>query len=175
MVLSSALLRNRALAYFKGKFSGLSHYWRAYGGIKAIVGSPYFHVSIIITILMPKIWLINKEGDAPWVEFAKSIVPSMAAFSLGAMAIIFTVSSGEFFDIIRKKRSGDSYYVKLMASFVHFIVLQIMTIFGAMATWTYSYNAISGVFFAVFCYSLLSGIAAAGMLMGLAYVRGEKG
>ncbi|MBB1499423.1 hypothetical protein [Paracoccus sp. MC1862] len=163
------------MAYFGEKFTGLAHYWKAYGGAKEIIRSPYFHIALIISVILHPLWRVEGDAVPAWVEFAKSVVPSMVAFSLGALAIIFTVNSGQFFDLIRKERSGYSYFMKLMASFSHFIVLQVSSIFGAMIVMAYRTNLLSFIFFSIFCYALLSAIAAVGTLMGLAFIRGKNG
>ena len=172
--LSSHWLRNKLVNYFDEKFNGLKIYWKAYGGWGEILRSPFFHGAVLLGAVLFPLWKVSSEPPV-WIEFAKAIIPSMVAFSLGAVAIIFAINSGKFFEIIRKERRGYSYYVKLIASFTHFIIMQIVALFGAMFVAAYPYNVVSFVFFVVFLYAMLSAVAAVGVLVGLAFLRGRSG
>ncbi len=105
-----------------------NRYWIAYGGIKAIFGSPYMHASFIITLLSSGIWL---KDD--WVDLPISILPSIIGFSLGGYAIWLALGDDKFrARISGKTNSNESPFIVVNAAFVHFIVLQILALMLAL-------------------------------------------
>lgn len=171
----------------KSQYSGVkklfNRYWIAYGGINAILGSPYMHISLLIALLSSGIWL---EDD--WVELPISVLPNIIGFSLGGYAIWLALGDDKFRASISGKTNsgGESPFIVVNATFVHFIVLQILALISALvgkshpifnsplfiqrfmldlAPWLYEVSiAISyaGSFFGyfIFVYALLSALAA---------------
>jgi hypothetical protein len=114
------------------QYSGIkklfNRYWIAYGGIKAILGSPYMHISLLITLVSSGIWL--KED---WVELPISVLPSIIGFSLGGYAIWLALGDDKFrASIAGKTNLTESPFIVVNATFVHFIVLQILALISAL-------------------------------------------
>ena len=107
----------------------IRRYWNAYGGTSAVMHSPYFHVAIIITLLMSNSWL-----NAGWWETVTAVIPNLTGFTLGGFAIIVTFGNDEFKNIIYKtdKTEEHSIIATIGATFVHFVTLQILSILLAL-------------------------------------------
>ncbi len=113
------------MAGYRGIGKILSGYWKDYGGLKALVRSPYLHVSIVISFFAyPSI-----VGDT-WVDSAQTIVPNLLGFSLGGYAMLLAFSNEKFLLVLSK--ASTSPLLALSASFVHFIVLQILVLIVAI-------------------------------------------
>lgn len=109
----------------------LSRYWKAYGGFKALFSSAYLYFAIVLSILMAPAWLNN-----PWHELVLSIMPSVLGFSLGGYALLIAVGDESFRALISgEDEDGEpSPYMEVNAAFVHFILMQILSlIFGLFA------------------------------------------
>ncbi|WNJ95568.1 hypothetical protein RND59_00140 [Vibrio ruber] len=117
----------------KGQYTGVrklfARYWVAYGGFKSIVGSPYMHASLFITLISSGIWL---EYD--WVKIPISVLPNIIGFSLGGYAIWLALGDDKFRASIsgKTKDGGESPFIVVNATFVHFIVLQILALIAAL-------------------------------------------
>jgi hypothetical protein len=94
----------------------------------------------------------------------------MLGFSLGGMAIMLAFTSAETFEIISEGGSDDSFFMVVIASFYHFILIQLMALIIAVyATANPSEIAsLIGIFF--FFYSLLSALATAGQILSTARI-----
>jgi len=118
----------------KGAYSGLkkifSRYWKAYGGWSAVFKSPYFHLSILLTCLSHSIWI-----NPNWVEIPISVLPNIIGFSLGGYAIWLALGDDKFRASIsiKSKEDKESPFMVVNSTFVHFIVLQIVSLLIALA------------------------------------------
>ncbi|WP_171647513.1 hypothetical protein [Ruegeria sp. HKCCD4318-2] len=125
-----------------------------------------------MTWLLHGLWLpVNCDGQREWASLALSILPSMVSFSLGAMAIVFAMTSGAYVKLLHKDGAEDSMFMQLVAVFFHFVLLQILAIIFALAVEAYDTLLLSGVGFWLFTYSLLAGLAAAGNLILVADIK----
>ena len=152
-------------------------YWQTYGGISALLKSPYLWISIAITALLFPHW-----SSTNWWDDVLSIMPNLLGFSLGGYAMWIAIGDDSF----RKLISGEdedgtaSPYMEVNAAFVHFIVLQILSMLLALTAKAFSFpvsvNNPVVVFFGeyykliclvgygfsylIFIYALLSALAA---------------
>ncbi|AWD21268.1 hypothetical protein B6K69_05955 [Fuscovulum blasticum] len=99
----------------------------------------------------------------------------MVSFSLGALAIVLNMSPGPFFDVIREGGSEKSLYIKFIAVFFHFVLVQMIGVFGAILCLFSATQLTSFLFFWVFCYSIGAGVAAGINLFGLAQLKNGAG
>ena len=112
-------------------------YWEAYGGIWALIKSPYFIASIIITIFLYPHW-----SSPGWWEDSLSIMPNLLGFSLGGYAMWIAIGDDNF----RKLISGadedgtPSPFMEINAAFVHFIILQILSIITSIVAKAYFFS-----------------------------------
>lgn len=104
-------------------------YWVAYGGWSALFCSLYLWLSIMFAIIacyanydVPKKWA--------WADAASSIVPSILGFSLGGYAMLVGFGDEKFLNALRCKDEDEKFspYMKVNASFLHFIFIQFLCI-----------------------------------------------
>ncbi|MCU7932058.1 MAG: hypothetical protein KZQ90_14750 [Candidatus Thiodiazotropha sp. (ex Codakia rugifera)] len=127
------------LSRYRGVGELISRYWYAYGGWIEVLVSPYFHLAIVINILTISQW----TGDN-WHISIINIMPSLLGFSLGGYAILLSFGNDKFLERLTKPSKGylknkpkdifkmDSIYIKVNASFVHFILLQMIALLLAL-------------------------------------------
>ena len=60
--------------------------YRSYGGFRSLVVSEYFWLSILLPVLS---WRLGV--DEKWTDVARSILPTLAGFSVAAYALFFAV------------------------------------------------------------------------------------
>lgn len=122
----------------KLKENVLKEYWKTYGGISALLRSPYFLISIILTLLFVGSWW-NKQ----WWETSIALLPSLLGFSLGGYAMFVSVGSDDFKKIIaQKKNKKHSKFMQNNAMFMHFILLQITALIFALLASSISQNSV---------------------------------
>ena len=99
-------------------------YWQNYGGFRAIIRSPYFHLAILFTIFTIPFWFYRK-----WWDQILSIIPSILGFTLGGFAIFLGYGNDKFRSLMAKKDStGNSPYLNVVSSFLHFVIVQILAL-----------------------------------------------
>jgi uncharacterized membrane protein len=148
-------------------------YWNLYGGIHALVRSIYLWAAVGLTLCCSPFWLefSDKDGSRPSAELIASAAPSLMAFTLSGMAIVLALSGGKFLDAIRQNGKLDSLFMKLVALFFHFIVVQTISFILAIISKTYpssSYTAAAMFFF--FSYGVMSAMSLAAMLLNVARI-----
>jgi hypothetical protein len=147
-------------------------YWRIYGGWRAVLTSLYFVLAIAISAICFYLW--SKPG---WWDIVLSAVPTMLGFTLAGLAVFLGMDS-KFSSVIAGGGEGEpSPFLQLIASFVHFVVVQVLALICALvakATFFYVeglpdwYYLIAGwgryigwfLGFSVFVYAVFSMLAA---------------
>lgn len=118
-------------AQYDGVVRGFAAYWRIYGGWRALFGSPYFMASLVVTGLLWPLWL-----KADWWALSLSVLPGILSFSLGGFAILLAFGDETFRGLISGAMNGaedkPSPYLSFAATFLHFILLQIIAILLAL-------------------------------------------
>lgn len=133
------ILLNKAKNFLASitKDSALSRYWLSYGGLRSLLRSPYFWTALILTLALYPAW--SQPG---WWNDVITIMPSLLGFSLGGYALWLAIGDDEF----RKLISGSSIdgkpspYMKVNATFAHFIILQITATIIAILAKTYYFK-----------------------------------
>ncbi|EKQ6319294.1 hypothetical protein ACOAQZ_27340 [Pseudomonas aeruginosa] len=109
----------------KGSWSSVfevwGSYWKLYGGWRALLVSPYFHVAIFCTAICYRFW-----SRPEWWETVISVAPTFLGFTLAGLAIFFSVSDEGFKRIIAYKDSDSpsSPFLDIVVAFVNFVVWQ---------------------------------------------------
>ncbi|WP_339776977.1 hypothetical protein [uncultured Methylophaga sp.] len=108
----------------------LLRYWSIYGGWKAIFKSGYFWIAFVLSLAMYSQWACTNG----WWEDILSIMPNMLGFSLGGYAMWLAIGDDDFRALIsgQDEDGSPSPYMQVNAAFVHFIMLQIISIIGAL-------------------------------------------
>ena len=156
----------------KNSYSGISkifrRYWKAYGGGRALILSPYLHLSVLLTAAMYPLWIKTK-----WWDIAISVAPSILGFSLAGYAIWLALGDNKFRRLISETDSGDlddiSPFMSVNAAFVHFMLLQVTSLITSLLikahmdnieTLSFFPGMISAFGFMIFIYSILCVLAA---------------
>lgn len=150
-------------------------YWNVYGGWKALFLSPYALLSGVFWAFCKPIWYDQSKDGYPWTEWGLSLLSSLLAFSLGALAIFLAFSSEKFLALIRQKGKPTSYFMKVVTALFHFILVQFAAISIIILLIAYQAVFFSGLGFFLFCYAMACGIAAAAALIDTADIINAMG
>ncbi len=170
---------NRLKAFlhpYKGAGRIVCRYWRAYGGYRSLVGSPYFHLSILLTWVTHAAW--SQEG---WWNQITTVIPSLLGFSLGGLAIFLSFGNEKFLDMMSGRAptsvEKQSPFIVATAALTHFVVVQVVALLVgivASAVWllpiaqnellsrlnSYGKVALWGVGYWLYIYAICSAAAA---------------
>lgn len=114
---------------YKSLFKWLGRFWAAYGRARAIILSPYFHLALVVNLVMYEKW----RHETWWTDVISSL-PNLIGFTLSGYAILMSFGSESF----RKKLSGQrkpneaSPFVRINSTFVHFIFVQVLAVVSAI-------------------------------------------
>jgi len=157
----------------KDLYDIFKYYWRAYGGIKALCLSPYLHLSIVFTLGCYPIWLTGLECNS-WYDISINVMPNILGFTLGGYAILLAFGNERFLNVIagqdEDERGEPSPFIEVNASFIHFILCQVLSIILALfgLVWEIDTGFFAGISFLVFIYALTTALAAAFAILRLA-------
>lgn len=160
---------------YKGVQTIFGVYWRAYGGLRALAESFYLHLALILLALTYHTWT-----EPQWWELVISALPNLLGFTLGGFAIFLGFGDDGFKESLASLRDNEaveeSPFIKLCATFVHFIIVQVVALVLALlakswwftADWMSPYseylyfmNAVGGAIgFGFFLYAITSILAA---------------
>lgn len=125
---------------YRGVWRILRRYWSAYGGFPALIASPYFHLSLVLTAATFPKW------SAPgWWDTVISVMPSIVGFSLGGYAIWLAFGEERFKALLGHREPGQttSPYMAVNAAFVHFILMQIAALLFALLVNAHTFEVCS--------------------------------
>ncbi|WP_370227307.1 hypothetical protein [Cognatishimia sp.] len=145
-------------------------YWRLYGGWPALLSSKYLWFSVIFSVVCSPLWTSEEDGERPWASAAVEIIPSLMAFSLGAMAILLAFSNERFMEKVQEKGKAKSLYMLATASFFHFILLQTISLFCVILLQAYTVHFISAIGFFFMIYGMCVAVSTAGILLRMAQI-----
>lgn len=166
-------LINRLPKGYKDALDSWNIYWTRYGKWKALIGSPYLLLAVVTSAICYPLWF--GLNDCYWFDLTLSIIPNMLGFTLGGYAILLAFSNRAFVREINKPdENNNSLYQKANVTFVHFIVIQVLSLAVAVVARAWpSWAPVLGVLgFTLLCYALYSAIAAALVILQLARVFG---
>jgi len=125
----------------------------------------------VLTIICFPLWqATDSDGVRVWAQNAVGIVPSMLGFSVGGMAILLAFSSPRLLKAIRQEGKPDSLFMKTVASFFHFILLQTLAVCTALISLSHSNDTLSAIGFLFLCYGILVAVAVAGLLLNISRI-----
>lgn len=122
---------------YKGVGAIFKVYWAAYGGLGALLRSPYLHAAVLLLALTAPTWL------APlWWDQCLAVLPNLLGFTLGGFAIFIGFGDEKFRALLAEDDGSPvNAYVALCATFVHFIVVQAVALVVAIVAkswWFYA-------------------------------------
>jgi hypothetical protein len=102
-------------------------YFSAYGGVRALVTSPYLWIAIGITGIAFGAW---SASGADWFEIVVSTLPNLLGFSIGGFAIFLSIGDEQYRQVIcGEDASGkQSPYMEVAATFMHFVAVQVLAL-----------------------------------------------
>lgn len=102
----------------------------ASGGIGGVIKSPYFHVALVITIVSYGSW-----GKENWWSNVFSIIPGLIGFTFAGFAIFLTLGTDTYKRMIAgKDDDNESPYMVVSATFIRFIVVQLLALIFALVS-----------------------------------------
>lgn len=112
-------------------------YWQAYGGFRALFASAYLYLAFAFTLFLWPHWF---AAEGQWWQFPLQIMPNMLGFSLGGYAIWLAMGDDNFRSLVSgaSEDGTASPYMQLSAAFVHFILMQMLSLLSALAASAYS-------------------------------------
>lgn len=155
------------------QFEPFKIYWAAYGGWKRLAQSAYLYAALILTVVCFPLWLDRGffEDERPVIEMLLTIVPALMAFTLAGMAIILALSGQRFLNAIREDGQPSSLFMKVVALFFHFILIQTFALVAALTSASYpSQDWLAGFAFFMAAYGITSAVAIAAMLLNVSRI-----
>ncbi|WP_146176333.1 hypothetical protein [Rhodovulum kholense] len=111
-------------------FENLRKLYSCYGGLKAIVRSSYFWVSIILAVLSYK-----SVANYEWAGKAVSVMPSLTGFTIAAFAIIFAIlDPGILRKLTATDGEGRSPIAEIATSIGHAVFIQVSAMIIAISS-----------------------------------------
>ncbi|MFM0042128.1 hypothetical protein [Paraburkholderia sediminicola] len=107
----------------------LPGYWKAYGGIKALLKSPFPYLAAVVTGLCYPFWM--KDG---WWNLVTTVLPCILGFTIAAFTLVLGLGG----DVFRRQlhrpnsRTGVPLYLKISAIFAHQIIVQTLAVVFAI-------------------------------------------
>jgi hypothetical protein len=116
---------------YVGLWKRTGDYWHAYGGLRALLSSPFFHIAIALNILFKGAW---SPPGSDWWSHTIEVLPSMLGFTLGGYAIWLAIGDDKFRALISgpEEDGTASPFIELNAAFVHFILIQALALLYAL-------------------------------------------
>lgn len=106
----------------------LLDYFAVYGGVRALVRSPYLWAALIFSLVSHSMWY-----GAPWFDVVLATLPNLLGFSIGGFAIFLSLGDTEFRRVIcGDDETGTSPYMTFAGTFMHFVVVQILALLLAL-------------------------------------------
>ena len=131
---------------YKGVVSIFKVYWASYGGLGALLCSPYLHLAILLLALTFRSWSgwgCDASQCTQWWEQTISVLPNLLGFTLGGFAIFIGFGDEKFRALLAEddENSSVNAYVALCSTFVHFILIQVLALIVAIVAkswWFYT-------------------------------------
>ncbi|WP_457571278.1 hypothetical protein [Desulfovulcanus sp.] len=155
---------------YKNVAKTIRFYWRCYGGLNSIKKSPYLHCSIILSLL--SLILGNNCDKCPsWYDYILNIIPNILGFTLGGYAVLLAFSDANFLEVLAgKENDKESPFLVLNGTFIHFIVVQSVSILWALlgSIWQEQTCIIAFCGYVLLFYALLTAIATGFAILNMA-------
>lgn len=146
-------------------------YWKIYGGWKSLISSPYLWIAALLTLVMTPHWLeLDDKLTRPWSQLPLQILPNILGFSMGGMAIVLAFNGSSTFKALTQGGRDNSYFIKMIAAFYHFILIQTIAILFGLICHVYSWWVLSFIGYFFMCYAILVALATASQLFNTARI-----
>ncbi|MBU1215252.1 MAG: hypothetical protein KKF58_01070 [Gammaproteobacteria bacterium] len=116
---------------YNGVLDIFRRYWNIYGGWRALIASPYVHLSILLCAVSVGFWWNND-----WWNQSISVLPNLLGFTLGGFAVFLGFGDEKFKALIAGKPDGESErhspYLGFSVTYLHFVLVQIVALLWAV-------------------------------------------
>lgn len=100
----------------------LSQVWGSYGRLRALLASPFFHVSVVISVMSSGAWLTRD-----WWTTGMSVVPALLGFSVATFAVFVAIGDDKFRTVLASGGHGKvRALVDIYSSFLMLIGVQVI-------------------------------------------------
>lgn len=148
-----------------GIYKTFSSYFKAYGGSKEILQSPYFHIALLFSTVQ-YVWIhcYNNVSGVVWYDLSLSVLPNLLGFSIGAYAILLAVGDEGFWKILYEREDDNeenSIFMTINASLAHFVIVQVIALISALIAKVFCIKNIVFSFIGttLFMYAILMAVA----------------
>lgn len=114
------------------------------------------HLSFALTALC--LW-----GWAPKItagEIAVGVLPNLLGFTVGALAIVLAFSSAPVFKTLAESGQPQSFFMKMTASLIHFILIQVLALVSAIVARVTEWSSVDVLALFLLFYAVLVTFAA---------------
>lgn len=113
---------------WRGQTQAIKQYWTIYGGYRALIGSPYLHIALVLSTICLWLWARNEQNEhiAKASDIAISAIPNLLGSTIGAFAIVLAFSSAEIFRILAEEGEPTSFFMKFTSNLAHLILIQVV-------------------------------------------------
>ncbi|SEL32112.1 hypothetical protein SAMN05216387_10893 [Nitrosovibrio tenuis] len=171
---------------YAGVISILNRYWTIYGGIRALITSPYAHFALLLSILTGDFWLHHEWWDQPII-----VLPNLLGFTLGGFAVFVSFGDEKFKALIAGNdpngNGRNSPYLNISVTLLHFVLFQLIALVWAVVTNALHFDAPAwldccshvflrlepignGIGYWLFLYSICTAVAAALNIFRLTFI-----
>lgn len=121
-----------------------------YGGWSEVLKSPYFLVSIMISLLCFMSGFSNQKSPA---EITREVVPSLLGLTVASLGILTAVYGG----ILERRSNYDftSYFAGVLTTFVHIVIVQVVALAMAVISDYLKFFVFSYIQLTLMIYSIL--------------------
>lgn len=125
------------LIQYSDLFAIFGRYWKAHGGGREVLRSPFVHLSAVLTALLSGYWL-----SSPWYGGAVNVIPSILGFGVAGYAIWIGWGDEKLREMLTtvEYRPGISAYIGVSAVFAHFGIIQIAALLSALVSAALDYE-----------------------------------
>ena len=163
----------RRLETITSSFEPFKIYWRLYGGLPALIFSPYVWAAGIITWACAPLWnkVDSASGTRAGIDFALTAIPALMAFTLAGMAVVLALSGKRFIEAMREDGDPKSLFMKVVGLFFHFLLVQTLALVACLISRTYpAVNWLAGLGFFLTAYGITSAVAIAAALLNVSRI-----
>jgi hypothetical protein len=120
------------------------------------------------------LWRLAKNEQMEYVsrasDIAISAIPNLLGFTVGALAIVLAFSSAQIFKTLTEEGEPLSFFMKLTANLVHFILVQVLALICGILAKITDVRALDIVTLVILFYAILSTLSAALQLFQTAVI-----
>lgn len=117
--------------------NSLKFYFSVYGGWPEVYRSNYSRFAFAISIICFPFW-----STEPWWEDVINVIPNLLGFTLGGYAMLMAFGDTEFQKRLAEKSENEKHsaLININATFVHFIILQSLSLIFAFICKSYYFE-----------------------------------